>query len=189
MTTETRFPTSNTGTWNTPTNAYSDDNNYAYCGNGQGGRTHDYSSYGFTAVGNISEVRVDVKGYSGDGTKHTVIVYVWDGSSWNSVGTITSETQCFAHQFDVSSYINTVAKLNSIETRIESIGLSGGSPGSRYVRVCWIPVYADWSEGVTPGWNQLQYTTEPASSGWNRLKYISEPPVPSAFNKLAYLGE
>ena len=147
--TETKSPTSESGTWHDPTNAYNDDLAYAYCGNGEGGRTHDYEGYGFAAVGTINEVRIDVKSHSGDGTKHSVKVYVWDGSTWHLVGTITATAQCNPHQFNATPYINTPAKLNGIKTRIESVGLSGGSPGSRYVRVCWIPVYADWSLGPT----------------------------------------
>lgn len=144
---ETRSPTSNSGTWHDPDNAHTDDANYAYCGNGEGGRLQDYEGYGFSSVGSIIKVRVDIKGYSGDGTKHTVKVYVWDGSTWHLVGTITSTATCDSHQFDASSYIDTPAKLNIVKTRIESVGLSGGTPGNRYVRVCWIPVYADWSLG------------------------------------------
>ena len=159
---------------------------YAYCGSGEGGLTQDYDGYGFSAVGNIVEVRVDVKGYSGDGSKHTVKVYVWDGSAWNLVGTITASAQCQAHQFDAAAYINTVGKLNAVKTRIESAGLSGGTPGSRWVRVCWIPVYAEWSLGPAPGWNPLEYDVEPPSSGYNKLLYASEPPVPSAWNKVKY---
>ena len=189
MTTETRSPTAESGTWNDPTYSYNDDLNYAYCGSGEGGRTHDYSSYGFSAVGNIVEVRVDVKGYSGDGSKHTINVYVWDGSAWYLVGTIIAETECEAHQFDATSYIDTVAKLNAIEVRIESDGLSSGPGGSRWVRVCWLPVYADWSLGPTPGFNQLQYFSEPETLGWNSLKYAAEPPVTGAWNKLLYQGE
>lgn len=189
MTSETRSPTAESGTWNDPIYAYDDDLNYAYCGNGEGGRTHDYSNYGFSAVGNIVEVRVDVKGYSGDGSKHTVNVYVWDGSTWHLVGTITAETQCEAHQFNATPYINTVAKLNTIQTRIESVGLAGGGPPTRYVRVCWIPVYADWSIGPTPGFNQIQYFTEPENPGWNKWRFAAEPPVTGAWNKLLYAGE
>jgi len=146
---ETKSPTSNTGTWHDPNNAHTDDLNYAYCGDGEGGRTQDYQGYGFAASGSILEARVDVKGYSGDGTKHTIKVYVWDATQWQLVGTITSTTQCFSRQFDASAYINTPAKLNNVKTRIESVGLSAGAPTSRYVRVCWIPVYADWSLGPT----------------------------------------
>ncbi|MBA7490878.1 hypothetical protein ES702_01421 [subsurface metagenome] len=145
MTAETRSPTSESGTWHDPTNAYNDDLAYAYCGNGEGGRTHDYEGYGFASEGMINEVRVDVKGHSGDGAKHSANVYVWDGSQWQLVGTITAGAECSSHQFDASSFINTPEKLNNIKTRIESVGLSGGAPGSRYVRVCWIPVYADWT--------------------------------------------
>lgn len=44
--------------------------------------------------------------------------------------------------------------------------------------------------GVTPGWNKLQYASEPPTTGaFNKLKYVSEPPVPGAWNKLAYVGE
>lgn len=149
MTTETKSPASEVGNWHDPTNAYNDDSAYAYCGNGEGGLTHDHDGYGFAAEGTIKEVRIDVKGYSGDGSTHTIKVYVWDGSTWHLVGTITSTTECFAHQFDATSYIDTVAKLNAIKTRIESVGLGGGKPANRYVRVCWIPVYADYSVAVT----------------------------------------
>jgi len=144
LTVETRSPTSESGTWHDPTNAYNDDLAYAYCGNGEGGRTHDFEGYGFAAAGIINEVRVDVKGYSGDGTKHSVNVYVWDGA-WQLVGTITATAECNPHQFDASSFINTPEKLNNIKTRIESVGLAGGGPTTRYVRVCWIPVYAAWT--------------------------------------------
>lgn len=129
---------------------------------------------------------MDVKGYSGDGSKHTVNVYVWDGSTWNLVGTITATAQCQAHQFDATPHIDTVAKLNAVKTRIESIGLGGGSPGTRWIRVCWIPVYAEWSLGPAQGWNALEYDSEPPSTGWQKLKYASEPPVSSAWNKLKY---
>ena len=147
MSPETRSPTSNSGTWNDPDNAHTDDLAYAYCGNGEGGRTQNYEGYGFSSVGTITAVRVDIKGYSGDGSKHTINVYVWDQAAWQLVGTITLETECAAHQFDASSYIDTPAKLNNIKTRIESVGLASGPGASRYVRVCWIPVYADWTLG------------------------------------------
>lgn len=149
MTTETRSPTSNTGTWHNPNNAHADDLNYAYCGNGETGRTQDYEGYGFSSEGTITSVRVDVKGYSGDGTKHTVKIYVWDGSTWQLIGEIIAEDQCHAHQFDATSHINTPTKLNTIKTRIESTGLSTGGPTDRWVRVCWIPVYANWALGPT----------------------------------------
>lgn len=149
MTVETKSPTSESGIWNDPTNPYNDDLNYAYCGNGEGGRTHDYSGYGFTSSGVINAVRVDIKGYSGDGTKHTINVYVWDGS-WQLVGTIISEVECDSHQFDASTFIDTPSKLNNIQTRIESVGLAGGAPGNRYVRTCWIPVYADYTPPTPP---------------------------------------
>ena len=149
MTIETKSPTSNSGTWHDPDNAHTDNLAYAYCGSGEGGLIHDYEGYGFASAGMINEVRVDVKGYSGDDTKHSTNVYVWDGTQWQLVGTITSETECFAHQFDATSYINTPEKLNGIKTRIESVGLSAGAVAGRFVRVCWIPVYADY----TPTYN------------------------------------
>lgn len=186
MTSETRSPISNTGSWHDPNNAHTDDLNYAYCGSGDGGYTHDYDGYGFSASGSIVEVRVDVKGYSGDGSKHTVKTHVWDGSTWSLVGEITSETQCDAHQFDATSYIDTVAKLNAIKTRIESTGLAAGSAGSRWVRICWIPVYAEWSEGPSPGWNDLEFASEPPVSGaWNKVLYDPDPPS-IGWNKLKY---
>lgn len=55
-----------------------------------------------------------------------------------------------------------------------------------------------WSEGqqecvlagVQPGWNKLQYTTEPpVSEQFNKLKFVTEPPVSNSWNKLAYDGE
>jgi|GEM_PF-1006473 len=145
---QTRSPTANTGSWHDPANAYADDSAYAYCGNGEGGLTHDFSAYGFSAVGIINAVRVDIKGYTGDSSKHSINVYVWDGSNWHSVGVITSTSECNAHQFDASSYIDTPAKLNAIKVRIESVGLAAGASGNRYVRACWIPVYADWTEAI-----------------------------------------
>lgn len=187
MTVETRSPTSNTGTWHDPDNAHNDDLAYTYCGSGEGGYAHDYDGYGFSALGTINSVRVDIKGYSGDGSKHEINVYVWDQSVWQLVGTVTSETECDTHQFDASSYIDTPAKLNNIKTRIEAIGLGAGPGASRFVRVCWIPVYADWSEGPTPSWNPLEYFSEPPTGGqWNRLRYESEPPVAASWNRLKY---
>lgn len=156
MTIETKSPTSNTGNWHDPDNAHTDDLAYAYCGNGEGGRTQDYEGYGFAAEGTLNEVRVDVKGYSGDGTKHSVNVYVWDGSQWQLVGTITATAECQPRQFDATSYINTPEKLNAIKTRIESVGLAEGGPPARYIRVCWIPVYADWSANPpVEGWKEV----------------------------------
>ena len=41
--------------------------------------------------------------------------------------------------------------------------------------------------GVTPGWNKLQYLTEPPTAGaFNKIAYESEPPVPAAWNKIKY---
>jgi len=168
VTAETRSPTSDSGSWNTPTNAYSDDPNYAFCGNGEGGRIHDYDGYGFAAEGNINEVRVDVKGYSGNEGKHSVNVYVWDGTDWRLVGTITSEMPCDLHQFDASAYIDSAAKLNNIKTRIESVGLDGGGPTTRFVRVCWIPVYADWTPPAEP--------VETVVAKDFPMMYLSKPP-------------
>ena len=42
----------------------------------------------------------------------------------------------------------------------------------------------DYTEGVQPGWNKLNYEGDPQTGAWNKLIYISEPPVPSAWNKL-----
>ncbi|GAH05916.1 unnamed protein product, partial [marine sediment metagenome] len=72
-------------------------------------------------------------------------VYVWDGVEWHLVGTITSEAECGAYQFDASSFIDTPEKLDNIKTKIEAVGLGADEEG--FVRVCWIPVYADWTPG------------------------------------------
>lgn len=44
--------------------------------------------------------------------------------------------------------------------------------------------------GISPGWNKLQFVTEPPTGGaFNKLKYASEPPVSGAWNKILYSGE
>lgn len=44
--------------------------------------------------------------------------------------------------------------------------------------------------GPTPGWNKLQYLTEPPTGGaFNKLKFASEPPIAGAWNKILYSTE
>ena len=44
--------------------------------------------------------------------------------------------------------------------------------------------------GPTPGWNKLQYLTEPPTAGaFNKLKFASEPPIAGAWNKILYSTE
>lgn len=44
--------------------------------------------------------------------------------------------------------------------------------------------------GPTPGWNKLQYLTEPPTAGaFNKLKFASEPPIPGSWNKILYSTE
>ena len=41
--------------------------------------------------------------------------------------------------------------------------------------------------GPTPGWNKLQYLTEPPTAGaFNKIAYETEPPVSAAWNKIKY---
>ena len=64
-----------------------------------------------------------------------------------------------------------------------------GGADEVYIRKCYL--YVDYTlGGLQPGWNKLQYFTEPPTGGaFNKLKFASEPPVSGAWNKVLYAGE
>lgn len=81
---------------------------------------------------------------------------------------------------EVTSIISTWAEVNAatlLLDRSNTKNLAGCD--AAYLLV-------NYTAGPVPGWNDLEYDSEPPSAGWNKLKYASEPPVSGAWNKLNY---
>jgi len=131
--------------WNNPTRCYNFDNNYADSTTNNAEQTFDYKAFSPTILGGqetLDKVFVKIKWYykltgllTGDDCNITFTVKVYDGSSWTSytVGysvfncttandesfTDTAGSNSIQTQFiDVTSTLNTLAKLNSAQTRL-----------------------------------------------------------------------
>ena len=139
--TEIKYCTSNLGTnWLRPENAEGvEDNVCASCG--FNGAILHLGTFGFAATRNPSYVAVDCKCICVDEfLGQTMDFYVWNGTSWIYFATIPSEWQLipqlkcsdtyFRGWHDLSTIIDTAAKLNSIRFRAIHYIPGGGGSGA-----------------------------------------------------------
>jgi len=122
MVTEQKSPTTTTvieAGWNNPTRAYASDNLRASCGLKTGFPTQEYSGYGFAlgAGDTISQVKVQIEGYVFDPEQEYVELLYSDGVTWWGMIVPFTTSEGF-YERDVTTDINTPAKLNAMKTRI-----------------------------------------------------------------------
>lgn len=124
MTTETRNPTGNSGTWSYGYKAYTSDNQRAYT---IANALHEYSGYGFNVESGatIDEVLLRCEGYKTDVLGEHVYVKVWNGSSWSPEQEVAWSSSESIINKDFSSFINTPAKLNSVKAQIRRYTAGG----------------------------------------------------------------
>ena len=115
-------------------------------------------------------------------------VYIYNGTSWQLVGSIKpSSTDWAWESININAILDSVAKVNG--TKLYVVMTKVGGADEVYIRKCYL--YVDYTPGgPQPGWNKLQYFTEPPTGGaFNKLKFASEPPVAASWNKILYAGE
>jgi hypothetical protein len=81
--------------------------------------------------GTINSVKLEFEGYLSTAGCGTVEVYVWDGSSWIDVATIVFDTAYSWKEVDVSTVLNTWAKINGAKVYVH---YDRGVAGTCYVR-------------------------------------------------------
>jgi len=114
---ETRSPTSNSGYWNDPTDAYSSNNDYAsaFIRN----QIHEWGDYGFSLSDvDIDEVLIGVEHYVSS-SAYSIQVSVYDGSEWtqwSDTYTYTTETMLWLDYTDKVEW--TPEKVNAIKTKL-----------------------------------------------------------------------
>jgi len=100
-------------------------------------------------------------------------VDVYYGSVWNNIysGAIT------VGQF-VEYAIGSTQSVTAVRVRFYSTKASTGG--------CRVHEADFWEVGITPGWNQLQYTSEPpTANAWNQIKQEAG----TGWKKINYEGE
>jgi hypothetical protein len=161
----TNNPSSTSGGWTNPSNAYADGGSYA---SSTMSCRQAYNSYNFAVPGApITQVRVRLDAYvSGGDGNDKILLEVSDGTSWlattqqqNLTGSETT------YWIDVTGWTSwTPAKANSIQTRVSQIRV--GSTADE-VRLDWIPVEVTYSTSTN--------NSNPASAnggtggGWSSL--------------------
>jgi len=70
--------------------------------------------------GTINSVKIRLEGYVGESYPDTrfIAVYVWNGSWFETAGIIYPNTDYAWHEFDVTSILDTWAKINGAKVRI-----------------------------------------------------------------------
>jgi len=70
--------------------------------------------------GTINSVKIRLEGYVGESYPDTrfIAVYVWNGSGWETAGIIYPNTDYAWYEFDVSSVLDTWAKINGAKVRL-----------------------------------------------------------------------
>jgi len=140
-TSSTASPSSNSGSWTNPANAYDDDTDYAWK-NSAGTPTHTYSGFGYSVPGTaeILSVKVIAHAYvSGDATNPDSLgVEVYDGSTWYARDDQVLPTSEGTKTFDVTSKTTwTPTMINNLQVRLSAVQ-NGGTAGN--VAVCWLSV-------------------------------------------------
>lgn len=145
MTVTQKYPSSTAivaAGWTNPTDAYSFNNTYAY--SETAAAEQEYADYGFAVPGNeiIEKVYAVIKWFStvttvvqGDAANFTCSIEVYDGSTWQTYQ-VTKETFAVSTAndeslvctsgdtgnsqtaIDVTSFLNTPAKVNNSKTRL-----------------------------------------------------------------------
>jgi len=166
----TNNPSSTSGGWTNPTNAYADGGGYA--SSTMNGTVQFYSGYSFSIPGGatITQVQVRLDAYvSGGDTNDKILLEVSDdGETWLSTtqqqNLSTSET---TYWIDVTSWTSwTPLMVNNIQTRVTQIR-SGISTDE--VRLDWIPVEVTYSTSAVD--TKAPSSTNPSSGGWTNPTY------------------
>jgi|GEM_PF-2833216 len=129
MPTETKSPTSNTtivGGWVSPQNAYSSDD--LRTSTSADNAEQEYAGYGFGVPDNatINQCKVKVECYSNAPLLEDLYIKVWDGNQWSSEFDVPYTSVEQVIEIDVSSFLNTPAKVNAAKTRIRYHYAGGG---------------------------------------------------------------
>jgi hypothetical protein len=158
----TNSPSSTTGGWTNPTNAYADGSGYAY--STMDGTKQVYSGYGFSVLGgsSITQVRVRLDAYcSGGDSNDKILLEVSDGTNWLATtqqqSLTTSETTYWINVTGWTSW--TPTKVNSMQVRVTQI--RSGSLTDQ-VRLDWVPIEVCFS--VTNGPTSSNASSN--SAGW-----------------------
>lgn len=149
-----KSPTANTGAFYDPTGAYADggtcsSGTYTGCARGFDTWTHQYFSYGHAVPSGakIDGIVVRLDGFTSANSGSFAVELSWNnGTSWTTTGygtgglttseatyTMGGPTNTWGHPW-TSAEIN-----NSFRVRLTA-SASGGSSGSRWVAVDWLPV-------------------------------------------------
>ncbi|MEA3255258.1 MAG: FixH family protein, partial [Candidatus Altiarchaeota archaeon] len=138
--TTTNAPSSCDGGWSDCANAYIDDSNYATRtseGNGV------WYGYGFSIPSRavINTVKVKIKSYVGDDTKHSISLEVYNGSSWGALYNVTpTVTPCTEEVINVTGDFSwTASMVNSIQVRATA-NIGTGNPSNKWAKICYLPV-------------------------------------------------
>jgi len=105
--------------WLNPTYAYADDTSRTRSSSNDGGEEQEYAGYGYSisADATINEFLIQIKGFLLNPGDEGVSIKYWDGTNWYfSVPPFTDVEQFFSS--NVTSIINTPAKVNGIKVRI-----------------------------------------------------------------------
>jgi len=137
-------PSSTSGGWTNPTDAYADGGGYAYITSAKPSASQTYYGYGFNILGIINSVRVRYDAWT-DGNEQIRMDVSWDGGTIWSTQEVTDLTSTeITYWFDVTSATSwTADKLNdtNFRVRVDAFTVGGSDP----VNLDWIPVEVNYT--------------------------------------------
>ncbi|MCW4011073.1 MAG: hypothetical protein NWF05_10725 [Candidatus Bathyarchaeota archaeon] len=146
----TRSPSTCSGNWENPQNAYSNDASYANSPTKD--QTETYGGYGYSipAGAQITQVRVRLDAFCADNDYLQLRVSADGGSGWLSTTSVYLSTTEGTHWVDVTSWTSwTPANLNGGSLQTQVVHKKSG--GADSVSLDWIPVEVTYSIGAATG--------------------------------------
>jgi len=148
-----KSPTSNTGQWTTPTEAYS--SNDVYASASTAGYTHTYGTYGFNLPGDavITKVELGHEAYVSSASWKMNVTVTWNNeASWATEQkvSLTTGDPGMATAIDitgVTSWDSSKLSNANFKVRVKAVR---DVPIAGWVRIDWLPVRVTYSAPRTP---------------------------------------